>query len=512
MDKINASKLGPGVFKNLIMGDDLLWKTEEYLGTPYIPYTRRDLLREGNKLYPRVQYKPMDLETKSKLMQDITLGKSHERLLPAQQMLKNLPKWTGPIDPKTFAIEFRGQILGPTGKPITLENIERASPQQLELWKQQVINKYRKEFIDAIRQQEQAPKFIPKRSNLKLNREGGIIMELTDDEIQQYANGGFVVEELDYKPDAGKPINKKTTTSNVGYTPKTISTPKVSATPKINLNTEGLSYKPTASVKTQNVNPKPTVSPKPQETAKPKPVPEITIDSMSTILNKYDIGNSSPVMTVDSFQTIINKQEQERIAKAEKLRKQIEVSQKKIERESTPSYKYPEVFVEGMPNIRTTQSESFIQGRPLKNEVKKIVLHHTGSTDEKNNSKYVHNHFMNPESETSAHIVIEEDGQRTIYASPDQVTFHAGKSSWDGRSNVNDFGIGVEFQGDTNVKPLTSAQIKSFVEYFDQLAKKYNVSTEDIITHAMIAPGRKPDITDSQYRRILKYLKSRGYK
>jgi N-acetyl-anhydromuramyl-L-alanine amidase AmpD len=216
-------------------------------------------------------------------------------------------------------------------------------------------------------------------------------------------------------------------------------------------------------------------------------------------------------MTVDSFQTIINKQEQDRIAKAQKLRKQIEASQRKIEIESTPSYKYPEVMVEGMPNIRTTKSQSFIQGSPLKNEVKKVVLHHTGSTDEKNNNKYVYNHFMNPNSETSAHIVIEEDGQRTIYASPDQVTFHAGKSSWDGRSNVNDFGIGVEFQGDTNVKPLTSAQIKSFVEYFDQLAKKYNVSTEDIITHAMVAPGRKPDITESQYKRILKYLKERGY-
>ena len=345
-------------------------------------------------------------------------------------------------------------------------------------------------------------------------QDGGIIMELSDDEIQQYANGGFVVEELDYKPDAGKAVNKKTTTSNVGYTPRTTSKPKVTVAPSINLNTEGLSYKPSASLKTQSTTPRPTTSPKPQETLKPKPkpVPEVSVDSMSTILNKYDVSNSSPIMTVDSFQTIINKQEQDRIAKAQKLRKQIEASQRKIEIESTPSYKYPEVMVEGMPNIRTTKSQSFIQGSPLKNEVKKVVLHHTGSTDEKNNNKYVYNHFMNPSSETSAHIVIEEDGQRTIYASPDQVTFHAGKSSWDGRSNVNDFGIGVEFQGDTNVKPLTSAQIKSFVEYFDQLARKYNVSTEDIITHAMVAPGRKPDITDSEYRRILKYLKSRGYK
>jgi N-acetyl-anhydromuramyl-L-alanine amidase AmpD len=119
---------------------------------------------------------------------------------------------------------------------------------------------------------------------------------------------------------------------------------------------------------------------------------------------------------------------------------------------------------------------------------------------------------MNPKSETSSHIVIEEDGLRTIYASPDQVTFHAGKSSWDGRSNVNDFGIGVEFQGDTNLKPLTDAQIESFVEYFDQLAKQYKISTKDIITHAMVAPGRKPDITEREYKKILKYLKDKGYK
>ena len=336
-------------------------------------------------------------------------------------------------------------------------------------------------------------------------QDGGIIMELSDDEIQQYANGGFVVEELEYRPDAGKTLNKK-----------------VASKPKTTINTEGLAYRPSASTKPQNPNAKANVQTNPSQQRQQNvqvPKPKVITDSMSTVLDKYAIGDTSPIMSIDVFQDIVTKQNQEKQAKLELLQRQLEASQAgtsnpnpaKRKQPSITQYEFTEEFIKGMPNVRTEQSESYLGGRPLKNEVKKVVLHHTGSTDEKNNNKYVHNHFMNPDSETSAHVVIEEDGTRTIYASPDQVTFHAGKSTWDGRTNVNDFGVGIEFQGDTNVKPLTSAQIRSFVEYFDQLAKKYNVSTQDIITHAMIAPGRKPDITESQYKRILKYLKERGY-
>jgi AmpD protein len=113
---------------------------------------------------------------------------------------------------------------------------------------------------------------------------------------------------------------------------------------------------------------------------------------------------------------------------------------------------------------------------------------------------------------SSSHVVIEENGKRTIYASPEQVTYHAGESKWNNRSNVNDFGVGVEFQGDTNKKPLTQKQIESFVEYYAPIAKKYKLSLKDIITHQMIAPGRKPDITKKEYNRILGYMKSKNFK
>jgi hypothetical protein len=867
MAKINESKLGPGVFRNLIMGDDLLWKTEEYLGTPYIPYTRRDLLREGVKLYPRVQYKPMDLETKSKLMQDITLGKSHERLLPAQQMLKNLPKWTGPIDPKTFAMEFRGQILGPTGKPITIENIEKASPRQLELWKQQVIDNYANQFRDAIRQQEQASKFIPRRSNLNLNREGGIVMELSDNEIEQYKKGGWIVEEVyddgGTTPDLNQfftvPAKQKVTTKPVV---KPAVEPIKRNVEPVN-NNEGINQfftvptkqaiknesgvKPVRTIEDISINEilnKYNVSgqspflttadlgnlPKYSEPVEKKKVqskkPEQIIEDVSVIdiLNKYNVSGQSPFLTNEDLQSLpkytspkedVDKrfeQGKKKIKESEAkdssileiagiltnpimdyftgpietgyelagdaydlvvnglkrkartygviddsdakvdplyktapltidqyytnqnpIRQQVLevpdgngrtfkqqvvplsnitlgyrnrgeydniktpglelttfhpfVSNPKDVKENTsvfaiddkgnlhtgsygefknnkgwkfsrtymnkitditsdfvdgsvsgnPGYKQPKVkvlengkeksgslniltkgpgkedyygsiqggrvlfvnpktkeqflvsgsaqhirtefkrlkgnapyleawtldngtysrglsykdgkltperlkkydnentsggsglyildykapvtknkyqesYVKNSPNIRTVNSESYRSGRPLKNEIKNVVLHHTAFTDEATSEKGVYNHFMNPKSNASAHVVIERNGKRTVYASPEQVAFHSGVSSWNGRKNVNDFAIGVEFQGDTNKMPLTDAQIESFVEYYAPIAERYNLSIKDIITHAMIAPGRKPDITDKEYKRILNYMKQQGYK
>jgi hypothetical protein len=129
-----------------------------------------------------------------------------------------------------------------------------------------------------------------------------------------------------------------------------------------------------------------------------------------------------------------------------------------------PANKYQEDYVENMPNIRTEKDESFKKGHPIKNEIKNIVLHHTAYTDAKLNEKQVNDQYMTP-NHSSSHVVIEEDGKRTIYASPEQVTFHAGESKWNNRDNVNDFGVGVEFQGDTSSKPLTNEQIESFIEY-----------------------------------------------
>jgi len=176
-----------------------------------------------------------------------------------------------------------------------------------------------------------------------------------------------------------------------------------------------------------------------------------------------------------------------------------------------PVNKYKEEYIENMPNVRTVNDDTYKKGHALKNEVKNIVLHHTAYTNPNTNEEEVKKQYMTKDN-NSSHVVIQENGKRTVYASPEQVTRHAGESEWKGRKNVNDFGVGVEFQGDTNKKPLTSQQIESFIEYYTPIAKKYNLSLSDIVTHQMVAPGRKPDIAEKEYSRILSYMKNKGYK
>ena len=106
----------------------------------------------------------------------------------------------------------------------------------------------------------------------------------------------------------------------------------------------------------------------------------------------------------------------------------------------------------------------------------------------------------------SSHVVIGFDGTRQVYAKPNQVTFHAGESKFNGRDNVNDFMMGVEFQGDTGKKPLTEHQVSSFIEYIRPILIKYNIPMENIVSHAQIAPGRKPDISANEYKRIITTL------
>jgi hypothetical protein len=160
------------------------------------------------------------------------------------------------------------------------------------------------------------------------------------------------------------------------------------------------------------------------------------------------------------------------------------------------------------PNIRTKEDESYKKGHPLVNEAKAIVLHHTAY--EEPTLDNVHKAFMTPKS-NSSHVVINYDGSRIKYAEPEQVTFHAGESKFMNRDNVNDFSIGVEFQGDTNKKPLTEDQINSAIDYLLPIIKKNRIPINNITTHAIIANERKADINEQEYNKFLNALKKRYY-
>ena len=101
---------------------------------------------------------------------------------------------------------------------------------------------------------------------------------------------------------------------------------------------------------------------------------------------------------------------------------------------------------------------------------------------------------------------------------PEVVTFHAGYSLLNGKEGCNNFTIGIEFQGNTLVAPLTQDQIDSAIDYLLPILKKYNIPISNVVTHEMIRQAYKEkypqkrcsgkvDITQTEYKRFMKSLK-----
>ncbi|MDP6376811.1 MAG: 1,6-anhydro-N-acetylmuramyl-L-alanine amidase AmpD [Kiritimatiellia bacterium] len=93
----------------------------------------------------------------------------------------------------------------------------------------------------------------------------------------------------------------------------------------------------------------------------------------------------------------------------------------------------------------------------------------------------------------SAHLYIDRRGRCTQFVALDQRAWHAGVSRWRGRSNCNDFSIGIELEG-TDERPYTRAQYRRLGAVLAALFKKYpRLSPDAVVGHQEVAPGRKTD-------------------
>jgi AmpD protein len=106
----------------------------------------------------------------------------------------------------------------------------------------------------------------------------------------------------------------------------------------------------------------------------------------------------------------------------------------------------------------------------------------------------VHPYFAEVGSmRVSSHLVIKRDGAVTQYVKFTERAWHAGKSSFRGRAACNDFSVGIELEG-TDTLPYEDAQYQVLAEVVAALCAAYpNLSTDRLVAHSDIAPGRKTD-------------------
>ncbi len=93
----------------------------------------------------------------------------------------------------------------------------------------------------------------------------------------------------------------------------------------------------------------------------------------------------------------------------------------------------------------------------------------------------------------SSHLLIRRDGALVQLVPLASRAWHAGASSFGGRSGCNDFSIGVELEG-TDDLPYDARQYATLATLTKALCGAYPaISSDRIVGHSDIAPGRKTD-------------------
>ncbi len=124
--------------------------------------------------------------------------------------------------------------------------------------------------------------------------------------------------------------------------------------------------------------------------------------------------------------------------------------------------------------------------------VKYIVIHYTGMK----NLKLAYQKLSENDSNVSAHYLVSRDGIVFNLLYPRYKAWHAGKSKWKKKENINDYSIGIELENkghDYGYSNYTNKQYVALRELIIFLKRNFYILNKNIIFHSDIAPNRKKD-------------------
>jgi len=86
------------------------------------------------------------------------------------------------------------------------------------------------------------------------------------------------------------------------------------------------------------------------------------------------------------------------------------------------------------------------------------------------------------------HYFIDPSGVVCRIIDHRRVAFHAGRSMWQGQTNLDSFSVGIEIGGFHN-KPFTQAQYQALAELIGELKYIYKIPDNRVLTHSQVAYG-----------------------
>lgn len=144
--------------------------------------------------------------------------------------------------------------------------------------------------------------------------------------------------------------------------------------------------------------------------------------------------------------------------------------------------------------------------RPTNNDPELIIIHGISLPPGEFGGDYIESLFTNKldwnahpyfgEIEgllVSSHLLLRRDGELIQFVPFGRRAWHAGKSSFRGRSRCNDFSIGIELEGDDEI-PYSDEQYERLPFVISAIIDAYpGISPRCIAGHCDVSPGRKTD-------------------
>jgi N-acetylmuramoyl-L-alanine amidase len=130
--------------------------------------------------------------------------------------------------------------------------------------------------------------------------------------------------------------------------------------------------------------------------------------------------------------------------------------------------------------------------RPGDGRVDMLVLHYTGMRT----AKEALERLCDPAAKVSAHYLIDEDGAVTRLVAEEKRAWHAGISSWRGRSDINGASIGIELVNpghEFGYHRFPEPQMAALEELAWGILQRHPIPPRDVVGHSDVAPLRKQD-------------------
>lgn len=176
-----------------------------------------------------------------------------------------------------------------------------------------------------------------------------------------------------------------------------------------------------------------------------------------------------------------------------------------------------------LQGARQIPSPNF-NARPADADIQLIVIHNISLPPSQFGGGYIEKFFQNqldwsvhPYFQTiqgmqvSAHLLILRGGEVLQFVNFHDRAWHAGRSSYLGKKECNDYSIGIELEGSDDM-PFEDVQYETLVHVTACLQQAYPQIQQHLAGHSDIAPGRKTDpgafFDWLDYRNRLQQLKS----